>query len=231
MLYLSKKDIERIGIEVLADFYQTMPEGWASVNIEGLATEYLGLNPQYQRLSDTGQILGLTTFQSIQLELKIRGKDETITVPQDTVLLDDSLRPIYCRGRRRFTLAHECSHQILYRLEEAQLGHSRRGSVVAGQTYSCRQLHTASDWEEWQANALGAVLLMPEPLVRCGYARWWGRRKIQLTDRGIAREDYIGARYLAQDLCVSTNALLIRLRELGLVETHSQQGGICARAS
>lgn len=65
-------------------------------------------------------------------------------------------------GKRRFTLAHECAHQILFQLETDEQKEACRKLYAERRAYSLRDLKSNEDWNEWQANALGAAILMPQ---------------------------------------------------------------------
>ena len=76
---------------------------------------------RYERLSDDFSILGATTFSPVELEVVVHGRKQVLSLPADTVLLEEQLMwdKKQQLGRRRFTLAHECAHQILHRYENA----------------------------------------------------------------------------------------------------------------
>ena len=57
-------------------------------------------------------------------------------------------------GKRRFTLAHECAHQILFQMETDKIREACRRKYSARTAYSLRALKTREDWNEWQANVL-----------------------------------------------------------------------------
>ena len=63
-------------------------------------------------------------------------------------------------GKRRFTLAHECAHQLLFHLESEDTKAACRKLYAERRTYSLRDLKSNEDWNEWQANVLGAAILM-----------------------------------------------------------------------
>jgi Zn-dependent peptidase ImmA (M78 family) len=94
------------------------------------------------------------------------------------ILLNDSIP----YGRKRFSLAHEIGH--------ARLGHA---SALPGEG---KRLERPL-WQERQADAFAAELLMP-------------RRHV------LAEPREVSARSLAERYRVSPTAMLIRLKELGL---------------
>ncbi|MDR1892681.1 MAG: ImmA/IrrE family metallo-endopeptidase, partial [Oscillospiraceae bacterium] len=189
------------------------------IDIEALAGEYLGLKQFYTQLSDDRTLLGLTTFSEIELSLNRNGKSETIRLPQDTILLEEAMLKDDKPGRRRFTIAHECGHQILCRAEEEQTGVSVRARFAPGQAYSCRDLQRVSNRYEWQANALAAVLLMPGDLIAYVMTLFCQGEKIKRFGYwGSERSDRICVNAMAEYIGVSASAFMIRLRELGYIE-------------
>ena len=219
MLVLSKREIERIGNDIIADFFRVTGQSIRNIDIEALASDYLGLKQVYTKLSDNGKMLGLTTFRGIKLELQRNGGIDSIILPEDTILLEERLREKGTKGCRRFTIGHECGHQILYRMEEKQGHFDVHTRFRSGQAYSCRELKTVSDWYEWQANALGAVLLMPEELVRHTMKLFGYEGKLRVYRWGrLEMYDHHFIQAMTEYLGVSKTALIVRLRELGMVD-------------
>ena len=126
--------------------------------IEQFATQYLGLELLYTKLSDVGSVLGITAYEDTAYQYTADGKVKTVPLLKNQVLLDTSLAPNKLRDinrcRRRFTIAHECAHQILFRMESFENREVCRRMYDLGQPFSMRDLKTREDWDEWQANAL-----------------------------------------------------------------------------
>lgn len=97
--------------------------------------------------------------------------------------------------QRRFTLAHECAHQILFRLESEPVKNSLRSRYRHQQTYACRDLKSKEDWNEWQADTLGAALLMPRSAVV---------RYFQMYQQGMPLISYEG-RYASRERLAVTH--------------------------
>jgi hypothetical protein len=217
MLYLSKRELESIGKSVSDDFESRCAcQRGTAVDIDLLAEGYLDLSLLYARLLESAGILGLTTTGDISLELHGKnGAVTTLCVPKNSIVMDESLSAPSNRGRRRFTLAHECAHQILARLEEAE-------EAVQFRKMSNNTAHhfrTPEDFLEWQANTLAAALLMPQARVFEVMTKQ-SFRPIKLTQYGgrFNTADYRELRRISQLLGVSIRALTIRLRELYYIE-------------
>ncbi len=185
--------------------------------IEQFAEQYLGLDLIYTRLSEVGNVLGLTAYVDTEYSYTEGGEVKTVPLLKNQILLDSRLAPSgprdTNRGCRRFTIAHECAHNILFRMESAENKDVCRRMYTMGQPFSMRDLKTREDWDEWQANALAAALLMPSAEI----ARVLGSTPKQLVCYGgiFTAID----RYMLDTLCrqlkVSRQAMVIRLRELG----------------
>ena len=215
MMYLSQNDIEIIGESVLQDYAQYIVSNiQIPVDIDSFARNYLGVQIQYRKLSDKGTILGLTTYKDVYLELPFAEGNIVLSLPENTILLEERLLKPQNRRRWRFTLAHECAHQILVRIEEKQTGNSFRKSFASGKIYPCRELKTAEDWCEWQANSLGAVLLMPRKELFELLKHESELFNIVKHGNYFDSQDYKKIKKLADIFCVSIKAMEIRIREL-----------------
>ena len=89
----------------------------------------------YASLSDDGTLLGLTTYDQTTVKLNVDGTVQTMLLVPHMVLLERKFISRYPKAAvkerlalsRRFTLAHECAHQILFRLEPENVKNSLRG--------------------------------------------------------------------------------------------------------
>lgn len=190
--------------------------------IDQFAGEYLGLTVSYEKLSADGSICGLTAYADTEYEIREDGYIRRVPLKRNQVLLDASfiLRGQAGRyaGRRRFTLAHECAHQILFQLESDeqkaayQMKYAERGS------YSLRDLKSREDWNEWQANVLGSAILMPQQDVIYEINRLTRGRRIKNYEGFFISSDRVVLAELSRCLEVSRSALIVRLRGLGFIE-------------
>lgn len=221
-MILSYEDIEHIAAAVLEDFESTIPSNLICTRglpVETLATTYLGMIVKYARLSNG--VIGVTAYDDVECIITEGGVTRTISLKRNDILLDISLAQpsenaaaMHCR---RFTLAHECAHQILFQLENQEVKSACRSRYEFGKAYSLRALKFREDWNEWQANALGASMLMPKEQLSAA---------AQKLCRGHVLTDYAGRltardKLILEHLChifnVSMTAMRIRLKNLNLL--------------
>ena len=192
--------------------------------IDQLATNYLGLDVSFAHLSDDGSLCGLTAYADTEYTIQEAGRMRTIPLRQNQVLLDDSfIRPRQVKqqcGKRRFTLAHECAHQILFQLESDEVKVSCKRKYAARTAYSLRDLKTREDWNEWQANVLGAALLMPQKEIDRAMWYFTQSKKLNCYEGRFVYHERLSLTMLCQALGVSKTAAVIRLRQLGYIEDH-----------
>ena len=228
-MILSREQIEDIAGAVTKDFneffFQTEEQETRFVRatpIEQFAHDYLGLEVSFANLSADGNICGLTAYADTEYLIEEGGELRAIPLKRNQVLLDrqflqsDDVR--HLRGKRRFTLAHECAHQILFQMESTEKQVSCRRAYSERRSYSLRDLKSREDWNEWQANALGASLLMPQSEI--DLAMWYfaqSRRLISYEGRFTYRDQNVVS-MLCETMGVSKSAAVIRLRRLGYIE-------------
>ena len=228
-MILSQKQIEEIAAAVTEDFnkffFGTESEEVRMARatpIDQFARDYLGLQVSFARLSSDGSICGLTAYTDTEYIVEEKGVRRTLPLRCNQVLLDESfIRQGQIKklcGKRRFTLAHECAHQILYQMESDEVKQRCNRQYSARTAYSLRDLKTHEDWNEWQANVLGAAILMPQKEV--DLAAWYFIPEKKLTSYGgyFTYRDRRSLRAICAQLGVSQSAAVIRLRQLGYLE-------------
>lgn len=223
MKILSRNDIEAIGTRVY-EAYKKLPDiagnkHLYSIDPEILCREVLGLNLEYEHLSLDGSILGLTSFTEYGVEIFENDDSEGFYyLDGKTVLVERDLKnDITQRGRCNFTIAHECSHQILKRLYPTEYGVESEGQAwfpKAGK----KQKRPITDWEEWQANALASCILFPYELIKKAMFYFGFDSKIKVLNRIFAPREYERFAAMANFLGGSIQALAIRMKQLNLLE-------------
>lgn len=229
-MYCSKEDIENLADIILQDIMgkpPTDPKQVTAIDVDSLV-EALNLHIIYTALSDSENILGLTTYADVDITLERNMRTEVLFIKADSILVEKRLLENIAftdtqRGRRRFTIAHECAHQILFRLE-TELGKEQIRHQYAKRQYSLRELISKDDWCEWQANALAAALLMPRIYIKLLMERYSRKRQLVSYGGRFNFGDSLVLNKLEHTLAVSRSALAIRLKQLGyLVEKQSHE--------
>jgi len=215
---LSHTDIEGIALSNLTKFYGALTSRveWVKpVSIESFAEHHLGLRTDYSRLCDYGNVLSITAYTDTDIKLRQYLRDAQIHVPADTVLLDERLKkPLFPPDkelhRRRFAIAHECSHQILHRRESAYK-QKKYDSRYIGKVVSLSDFLSMYNWREWQVNALAAAILMPAKYL----ALLLGQRRLSIYGNRMNPPDKLALANMSNRLKVSQTAMTIRLKQLG----------------
>ena len=224
-MILSHQQIEEIAAAVTKDFNEFFFGKEAdevriarATPIDQLAKDYLGLNVSFARLSYDGSICGLTAYADTEYIVEKMGSSRTIPLKRNQVLLDESfIKPGQVRqlcGKRRFTLAHECAHQILFQLESEEVKASCEKKYSARTAYTPRELKTREDWNEWQANVLGAAILLPQAEVDLAM-RYLADEPLRNYEGRYSYHDHLTLCLFCRTFGVSKTTASIRLRQLG----------------
>ena len=212
-MILSQKQIEEIAAAVTEDFNKFF------FGTESEEVRMARATPIDQFARD---YLGLTAYTDTEYIVEEKGVRRTLPLKCNQVLLDESfIRQGQIKklcGKRRFTLAHECAHQILYQMESDEVKQCCNRQYSARTAYSLRDLKTHEDWNEWQANVLGAAILMPQKEI--DLAAWYfiPEKKLTSYDGYFTYRDRLSLRAICVQLGVSQSAAVIRLRQLGYLE-------------
>lgn len=212
MQILTHDDLEDIANRTLTNYQSPNPWRFQQVDILGLLTKHLNLNVRYELLSEDGSILGLTTFEDMDIEIWSFGVPMYLRFMKGTVLIDKRLRTKEQHGRHRFTLAHEGAHHIL-----SQMYPDYEMSCANRPDKHFRALRTIDDWMEWQADTLASCLLMPEALLELAMQVFCDCTYLEKVHPILYREKYNTIRAMSEFLGVSRAALCMRLKRLGFL--------------
>lgn len=224
---LSRDHIEELASAVIWHYYDRFPVDendrektmMQETPIEKIAGDLLGLRVRYEHLSDCDKICGVTAYADTNFEADtgktIRMKAGDILIEWDLFDTEYSVRHL---GRRRFTLAHECAHQILFSIETDDRKDLCRTNYRIDRAYSLRELKSREDWNEWHANALGAAVLMPRDHIELAMWRLADSRKLRCYGYMFDPPNLHVLTTLCRIYRVSRSAAVIRLRQLGYIE-------------
>ncbi len=223
-MILSYEQIENIATTVIQDYRTVTGIMIESTAIEQLATDYLGLTISFEDLSDDGSLCGLSAYSDTKLQLYVKGVSRTIHLKKNQIVLDSSfIKPGQVRtlsGKRRFTLAHEVAHQILFALDSNDEDTKYTKPYATRLLHTARELNTAQDWNEWQANVLGAALLMPKDSVSSFMSRIPRRTQLISYNGYFNCLDKQVIKHFCNNFAVSRSAASIRLKHLGYLNEY-----------
>lgn len=219
MPYLTHSEIEGIAKRVVAAYWKLPAHcGRACwyINPELLATDLLGLRVEYHTLSLVGNIHGLTAYGEMDVQIYDDPKVPVyFHLDGKTILVEKKLIENYAYyGRWHFTVAHEASHQIYKMLYPKEYLIGTRYRSVHYDSSPC----SPTDWDEWRVDCLASAILMPEDLLRQSIAEAGIDRKITMLHR--ACMEYRPFCHVAFSLGVSTAALALRMKRLGLLDSY-----------
>lgn len=218
---LSLRELDEIGEELARDYSR----GRESMNadcfdIEGFTREYLGLDIRDEWIAeDDPDVIGFLADGEDRLTVLRNGEPESVVFPKGTVVLDRSLLRRGQSGRRRFTMAHEAAHEVLGRLYQRQgSGRCRRNlSMYEGHDQAERR-----DYGEVQADRLGAAYMMSRSRLENNLKKYHGGMPVLCYGSGvIPLQEKRDIQKMADAMGVSYTALLIQLKEQGMVEHRS----------
>lgn len=188
------------------------------VDIEGLAN-YLGLTVTFEEFAeDDFDKIGFLSDGQTPLKIKKSGKTVLFPFPLGTIVVDTTLRRDHESGKCRFTIAHEVAHHVLDRHNPVP---QYQRAFDGLRNYTAEELHRQFNLVESQADKLAASLLMPSFVVEAALRDFNNGNKLRIYgDQVFAPEDRIKINKMAAQIGVSFTALLIRLRQFQMLESH-----------
>lgn len=220
MPYLSRNDIERIATQVIDQYkrcYLSERRLCYAVDPMELA-QMLGLTVAFRHLSDDGTVLGMTSPDEVCVTIFDDDMDEMMFfLDGKTILVEKNLNEHPSAiGRRNFTIAHECAHQIAYRMFPEIYSPSYR--LFCDYRRNVQPRKQITDWEEWQADALAASLLLPADAIKDAMFMCGLGEKMKVLSKKYSENRYNDFCHMANLLGVSRSALSFRMEQLGLLE-------------
>ena len=209
--------VKSIGEEILRtcpDYCKTIfnRDGAFYLELEPFTLKYLHLMMKEHTLSLDGSIIGAAVFQPLaRITVYDGGEMKYIFPPDNTVIVDAGLchtKNSYGsgKGRYRFTLMHEVSHQLL-----ARLGFAHPEPVMY------RTIHEPTLPDERLADQLAAYLLMPDSTL-LSMMRMRDYKPYICYENVMPVHETKEIHQMANILQVSYTALQKRLHSAGLLE-------------
>lgn len=220
---LSNKEADEIGAEYARLIYELHPNNSLCVDIEGLATEVLGLTIIYESFAGKDkEKLGYLADGNDSVCVIIDGRMQNIVYPWKTVILDKCLLSVRESGRKRFTIAHEVAHFILEKMMIADVKACAHREYDHEYNYRPEEFHEVFGFSEYCADKLAAAILMPKFNIERALDRFAEGRPFTVYGLNvILPEDKMRMKTMADGIGVSFESLKIRLKELGYIEKRS----------
>lgn len=219
-IYMSRAELEEISEGLITAYANKFSNRVIqSIDIEHFITEFLMLRIEYASFAedDAGRI-GFLVDGATPLLVHQDGKIIPFVFPKDTIVLDKFLLAEKEQGRRRFTMAHEASHHILSKMYAMPSEGRFHAEYDSERSYSKEELAQMFASVEWQADTMGASLLMPRRIIENALAKYNQSNPIKVYgDNTITSKDKTVIRRMAAYIGVSYTALVIRLRDIGKV--------------
>jgi len=221
-IYISNKELEQIALGLVQVSCGEPPP--KRIDIDRIAA-YLGIDVVYEQIAeDDFDKIGFAADGRTPLIVLRDGQRVSIVFPKDTVVLEKFLINRAENNRRRFVLAHEISHVLIRRADPLRSVACFNRAYDMERTYSVKELHDRLSLEEYQANAMAAMILMPRMVLTDSVRRHLRRNAIPVYGDCIFLPKMKPAlQKMSEELGVSYTAMLIQLRKYGLLEQRSME--------
>ncbi len=216
--HLSNIAIDELGESLIDRFYTEHPNNSLCVDIEGFASEYLGLTIGYETFKER-DVEGFLGDGETAVSVLRGNKAYDIVFPRKTVVISEKLLNPTMSGRKRFTMAHEVSHYLLDRMSPEMSVARYRRELQNISNFDIAALKERMSLFENRADRLAAALLMPRFNINKAMERFAGG--VGFTKYGdtlYGSEEHTIMQSMADGMGVSREALEIRLRDMGLIE-------------
>lgn len=219
-VFISNREIAEIAEGLVRRVYVKPPPD--CVDIDRIA-EKLKLNVIYEQIAEPDKDkIGFTSDGKTPLLVNRDGKIYSIVFKKNTIVLDRFLLQPNEENRRRFTLAHEIGHILLMKADPSHNAACFNRVYDNERVYNLAELRERMNLGEWQANTMGAALLMPRYLMNDIVKRLFGRTTIPVFGDSTFLPDMkpILSR-MSKLLVVSYTAMIIQLKKYNLLEEHA----------
>ena len=217
---ISNRELDELGDGLVRHYlaHSGMQATARCIDIEGLAN-FLGLTVTYEIFAEKDfDKIGFLSDGKTPLLVRRGGRVVSFLFPLGTIVLDVSLHADKESGRCRFTIAHEIAHFMIDQHRPAAQYHR---TFDAEKKYSVAEMNELFNIVENQADRLAAAILMKRFMVDRALDDFYKGKRIPVYGQNIIapKEDKAISRMAAQ-IGVSYSAMLIRLRQFGLLDYH-----------
>lgn len=214
--FLSKPNLEAKAEKLLGQYRGGALLSQAqATDIYHFAEFEIGATIDFQPLSEDGLTLGMSVFQEGSVPIYSHpGTTIDIEFSANTIIIDNEALEASPESRERFTVAHECSHQVLhprYFYRDPRM----KSCSVGYRPYREKPRSGSADFDraEWQADYLGAALLMPRPTFTAEFNRCAATNWHSLSEQ--SKRTVVST--LSETFEVSRHAAALRIKNLRLV--------------
>ena len=220
--YISRAEAEELCENLISEFSKTESVPLCFVDIDSFVREFLKCKIIYENISEEDKDrIAFTGDGKRSLRVSKGGVIKEIVYPRNTIVMDKFLLNPSENNRRRFILSHEAGHVIANRINPDDPACFHHCANRERKRYTIQDLKDRYSISEWQANTIGASLLMPRSIMKSALKLFNGGRRLQIYGESIfhPREKAILDK-MAKSLQVSHTALVIRLKELDMLTKH-----------
>ena len=221
--YISYDELEELGETIVRVYVnKTKQYNTHCIDIEGLVTDYLGLTVVYETIAedDPNKIAFLSNGKR-PLTIIHEGQKTAVVFPKNTVIVDKFLLGEKESSRRRFTLGHEGAHSVIAKQNPMQDVGCFHNEFNPERHYTFDEQKELLSFSEAQADRLSSVFLMPRFILQKVMKKYKCENGLPIYGWNVfAPDEKIKLRKMADCMGVSYQALVIRLRTLGLLIPH-----------
>ena len=220
--YISRNAAEELCDSMIREYFGPECPEPKPVEIESFIAEYLKCPIRYEDIAEAEKDkVGFISDGSYPIRIKRNGRIISATFPKNTIVIDKYLLRPEEERHRRFVLSHEAGHVIASLQCPESTGCFNRFHDSQRTEYTLQELRERYSIGEYNANMIGAALLMPQSKMWAALKWFNGGRRLPVYGEWVfhPREKVI-LKKMADALKVSHTALVIRLRELGMLNRH-----------
>jgi Zn-dependent peptidase ImmA (M78 family) len=217
----SPERIEKKAEEILSKYLEgELMHSPQPMDVDHFAEFYLNATIDFANLSQDFKTLGCTCFNDgiLMVWNDERTEEYPIQVKAGYIFIDNKVLDSDIEGRVRFTIIHECSHLILhprfYYKRPGEENPKINCTVYQIESWGRQTPMTDDEIREWQANRLGAALIMPARAVKMLMAK---KLDLSVEETSSLNVSDVFIQEMADFFVVSKSAMKNRLRDLNLI--------------
>lgn len=208
--YIKKNELDDVAENILKQYYPEVLEKVIPLSVTELVKR-LNLNLVEVALTKDKSIFGKMVFKDSKVDVTVDGEDSKIFVNGGTILVDPEVKEIRNEGSYNNTIAHECVHWIMHRLNSEY-------NFILKEKYGVKINREDREWIEWQTNSIAPRLLMPRITTKKKIQELHLKYTAQFNEFNRVRMYELVIDELSEFYGVSKLSAKIRLIQLGFPE-------------